>query len=99
MHVRDSDKPRKNHVFGNVTLRAGLVSCVHFFSFKRKWPLLVSENTWSPFKNYHSVFDEENHHEAACQLEDEDFVDGWSYHLQPVFGSTRSEPTSVPVNC
>ena len=35
---------------------------------------------------YRSFHDEELKHEAACQHEDEELVDGWSYHLQPVLG-------------
>ena len=47
--------------------------------------LHVSENTSSPLnKNCRSFHDEDFHHEAACQLEDEELVDGWSYHSQTV---------------
>ena len=56
MHVRTGDKTsygtlrEKNHVSWNVTLRAGLVSCVHLPSLTRESPLLASENTLGPFK-------------------------------------------------
>ena len=52
--MRDADKTsygtlrEKNHVCGNATLRAGLVSCVHSPSLTKESPLPVSENTLSP---------------------------------------------------
>ena len=55
INVRDADRRsygtlrEKNHVCGNMALRAGLVSCVHPGRLQEKTPLPVSENTLKPF--------------------------------------------------
>ena len=46
-----------------------------------------------------SDHEEDCHHEDGCHPEDEELADGFElYHLQPVFGSTRSEPSSCQAN-
>ena len=42
---------------------------------------------------------EDCHHEDGCHSAEEELADGFEvYHLQPVFGSTRSEPSLCQAN-
>ena len=95
-HVRDADKTSWER---DIACGFGVL-CTTPVAYKRI-DIACKRNTLRPSKNnkYRSFHGEDFHHEAACQLEDEELVDGWSYHLQPVLGSTRSEPSSITVNC
>ena len=43
--------------------------------------------------------EEDCHHGDGCHPDEEELADGFElYHLQPVFGSTRSEPSSCQAN-
>ena len=63
--------------------------------------IACERNTLFFSKKYHSPHldvcdhEEDCHHEDGCHSEEEELGDGFvSYHLQPVFGSTRSKPSS-----
>ena len=86
-------EPReKNHVCGNVTLRGVDVVERH----------LGSEIKRKHFRSPHlDVCDNEEdcHPEGGCQPEEEELADGFElYHLESVFQSTRSEPSSCQAN-
>ena len=95
-HVRDADKTSWER---DIACGFGVL-CTPPVAYKGI-DIACKRNTLRPSKKISRIpfHDEDFHHEAACQLEDEELVHAWSYHLQPVLGSTRSEPSSIPVNC
>ena len=96
-------KREKSNVCGSAT--CAWVGCSsHSTSLTKESPLPVSETPWLwKFKENISFtptwclwhHEEDCHHEDRCHPEEEELVDGFElYHLQHVFGSTRSEPSS-----
>ena len=100
-------EPReKNHVCGSATYAWDWCSVYTPVAYKGI-AIACKRNTltlrWKKKYRSHQLdvcdHEEDCHHEDGCHPEEEELADGFElYHLQPVFGSTRSEPSSCQAN-